>query len=166
MRKESVSEYTCLKEVQSRESRTLILKMWPRNAIPELSHPPARFYERGECVRVYVFKSSLVQMVQYPNFEQLTLQRDTIFLANEKGNLWTHAVGQRRQELNFACNPRSFQKLSVVPQRDHSWGIFYNQLSEEQSLQTLAIPCYALQILRIPWALVRCPALCSFLVFK
>ena len=85
---------------------------------------------------------------------------------NEKGNLWVHAVGQRRQELNFACNPISFQKLLVVPQRDHSWGVFYKQLSGEQILQTLAIPCYALQILRIPWALVRCPALCSFLVFK
>ena len=40
---------------QSRRPRTPILKMWPCNAIPYLSHPPPPLYEWEECVSVYVF---------------------------------------------------------------------------------------------------------------
>jgi len=61
MNEESVSEHMFLKVVQSRRSRTLILKVGPCNARTHFSHPPPGFYEWGECTRIYSFE----KIVQY-----------------------------------------------------------------------------------------------------
>ena len=59
MNEESVLEHMFLKVVQSRRFRTLILKVGPWNARTHFSHPPPRFYEWGECTRVYSFQTNV-----------------------------------------------------------------------------------------------------------
>ena len=71
-----------LKVVQSRRFRIQILKMRHCNMKTHFSHPPSRFYGWRECTRVYGFKSSSVQTVPHPNFENGTLQCENTCLAS------------------------------------------------------------------------------------
>jgi len=57
--------------------------------------------------------------------------------ANEKDGSWAQSVGRRRQELNLECHPRSFEKLVVVPQHDHSWSKIANTWAGSKSYEHL-----------------------------
>ena len=121
MDEESVAEHMVLKVVQSRRFRTRIFKMGRCNAKntflastttflgmrspaplifkmgrctarTHFSHPPPRFYGGGECSRVYGFKSSSVQTVPHPNFQNGTLQCENTFLASTTTFLWMRRV--------------------------------------------------------------------------
>ena len=94
MDEESVPEYMVLKVVQSRRFRIQILKMRRCKVKTHFSHPPPCFYGWGECTRVYGLKSSSVQTVPHPNFENGTLQCETTFLASTTAFLWMRRVYQ------------------------------------------------------------------------
>jgi len=89
---ESVAEYMGLKLVQSRRFRIQILKMGRCNVKTEFSPPPPRFYGWGECSRVYGFRSSSVQTVPHPNFQNETLQCENTFRASTTTFLWMRRV--------------------------------------------------------------------------
>jgi len=91
---ESGLAYMVLNVVQFGRSCTRILKMGRCNARTHFSHPPPRFYKWGECLRVYGFKSSSVQTVPHPNFENGTLQCENAFLASTTTFLWMRRVYQ------------------------------------------------------------------------
>ena len=133
MIEESVSEYMFLKVVQSRRFRTPILKILSCNAITYFSHPPPRFHEWVECAMVYVFKSSSVQTVPQPNFENVAMQCDSTFFVSTTTFLWVRRVCQgiflnvlqsRRSRTPFLkmwpCN--EIAHVSHPPPRFYEWG--------------------------------------------
>ena len=66
--------------------------MWACNARTRFSHPPADFYEWGECIRVCVLKSSSVWTLPHPIFENVITQCENTVFASTTWFLWVRRV--------------------------------------------------------------------------
>jgi len=80
---ESLLEYMVWQVFQLRWCLTQFLKMSQCNAIRQFSHLPTIFYQWGECVRVFVFKSSSVQTAPYLIWEHGFRIRYVVFMIEE-----------------------------------------------------------------------------------
>ena len=78
--KESVLHDMFKSEFSRDGSRTAIFsEIWVLNARKQFSYPSPAVYESGECVRVHVFKSSSVETVPHPIFENVTINESISF---------------------------------------------------------------------------------------